>query len=163
DSEHEPVLAREPAPPAPRACRADRRDAHRRTGMLTGRHALASRVAPKGARSARDKSALASLSFTKRSALASQVSGRASFIAIQLAMQAVPLRWATAAGASGVWRERTASSQLAWCEVLCGSSTFTPLGSSRFSLLAASGGNASPFADWLPEVRGSLAVVCPSR
>ena len=44
---------------------------------------------------------LASESFTKRSACTSHVSGRASFIAIQLAMQAVFARWATGAGTSG--------------------------------------------------------------
>jgi len=39
------------------------------------------------------------------------VSGRPSFIAIQLTMHALPLRFATGAGASGCWRDFTHSSQ----------------------------------------------------
>src|SRR4029079_11284955 len=54
--------------------------------------------------------ALASASFTKRSAFASQVRGRCSFIAIQLTMHAAFARCATGAGASGCWRDFTH-----WC------------------------------------------------
>src|SRR5690606_6898421 len=72
---------------------------------------------PYGARSGRDSRALASASLTKRSAFASQVSGRPSFIAIQLTMQALLLRWATVAGAIGALRERTASTQSRWWEI----------------------------------------------
>jgi outer membrane receptor protein involved in Fe transport len=51
--------------------------------------------------------AFACSSFTKRSVAGSQVSGRPSFIAIQLTIHAEPLRWAIAAGESGCRRERT--------------------------------------------------------
>jgi hypothetical protein len=57
-------------------------------------------------------SALASASFTKRSAFASHVSGRPSFIAAHARMHAVLLQCAIGAGASGVARDLTASSQL---------------------------------------------------
>src|SRR5687767_11985126 len=71
----------------------------------------ASRSAPYGARSGRVSIELASASFTNRSAFASQVSGRFSFIAIQLTMHALLLACATGAGASGCFRDWTHSSQ----------------------------------------------------
>src|SRR5690606_19869063 len=69
--------------------------------------------APYGARSGRLSIEFASSSSTKRSAFASHVSGRPSFIAIQLTMQALLLRCPTGAGAIGCLRVRTASIQFA--------------------------------------------------
>src|SRR6476659_9963002 len=101
--------------------------------------------------------ALASASFTKCSAFASQVRGRCSFIAIQLTMHAAFARCATGAGANGCWRDFTHSSQFLWCERLCGICTVTPLGSSSFGSLAS-----SDLSDVVrPE--GSLAVCDASR
>src|SRR5471032_3181489 len=101
--------------------------------------------------------ALAASSLRKRSVFTSQLSGRPSFIAIQLTMHAVLARCATGAGASGCARDFTHSSQFLWCERLWGNCTASEaLGSISFALLASSG-----FSEVFTPV-GSLEVAADS-